>query len=167
MTSSWKFVDGFVLPCFVLVRYEFPHDPNDVFVSFSNTLKDMGKLTLTEQQQGTTNREPSVHIWLWPSDGIWRQISKSTLVQIMACCLAAPSHYLNLCWLISKDVLWHSSDRNLRGNVLYTATHIYIYSETHLKFQPRLPGDNELIIGIPRSHVRAYRKTLDRTVIMV
>ena len=32
---------------------------------------------------------------LWPIDVIWRQGSRSTLAQIMACCLTAPSHYLN------------------------------------------------------------------------
>ena len=32
---------------------------------------------------------------LRPSDAIWRQRSGSTLVQVMACCLTAPSHYLN------------------------------------------------------------------------
>ena len=34
---------------------------------------------------------------LWPSDDIWQQGSRSTLVQAMACCLMAPSHYLNQC----------------------------------------------------------------------
>ena len=34
----------------------------------------------------------------WPSDAIWRQRSGSTLAQVMACCLTAPSHYLNQCW---------------------------------------------------------------------
>ena len=38
----------------------------------------------------------------------WR--SGSTLVQVMACCLTAPSHYLNQCWLIISKVLWHSSE---------------------------------------------------------
>ena len=33
----------------------------------------------------------------------------------MACCLTAPSHYLNQCWLISK-VLRHSPERNFAGN---------------------------------------------------
>ena len=28
----------------------------------------------------------------------------------MACCLTAPSHYLNHCWLIISKVLWHSSE---------------------------------------------------------
>ena len=36
----------------------------------------------------------------WPSDTIWRQRSVSTLAQVMACCLTAPNHYLNQCWLI-------------------------------------------------------------------
>ena len=31
---------------------------------------------------------------LWPSDAIWRQRSESTLAQVLACCLTAPSHYL-------------------------------------------------------------------------
>ena len=49
---------------------------------------------------------------LWPSDTIWRHGIGSTLVQVMACCLTAPSHYLNQCWLIISKVQWHSSDGN-------------------------------------------------------
>ena len=45
---------------------------------------------------------------LWPGDAIWRHISGSTSAQVMACCLAAPIHYLNQCWLIIIEVLWHS-----------------------------------------------------------
>ena len=30
---------------------------------------------------------------LWPSDNVWQQRSESTLAQVMACCLAAPSHH--------------------------------------------------------------------------
>ena len=45
---------------------------------------------------------------LGPSDAIWRWRSWSTLVQVMACCLTAPSHYLNQCWLIISEVQWHS-----------------------------------------------------------
>ena len=44
---------------------------------------------------------------LWPGDIIW-----STLVEVMAWCLAAPSHYLNQCWLIICKVLWHSPGSN-------------------------------------------------------
>ena len=46
---------------------------------------------------------------LGPSDTIWQQRSGSTLAQVMACCLTAPSHYLNQCWLIIIEVEWHSS----------------------------------------------------------
>ena len=35
--------------------------------------------------------------------GIWQHRSGSTLAQVMACCLAAPNHFLNQCWLIIKS----------------------------------------------------------------
>ena len=41
------------------------------------------------------------------SDAIWRHRTGSTLAQVMACCLMAPIHYLNQCWLIITGVLWH------------------------------------------------------------
>ena len=53
---------------------------------------------------------------LWPSDVIWRQGSRSTLAQVMACCLTAPSHYLNQCWLMISEVFWHSPDSNFIEN---------------------------------------------------
>ena len=49
---------------------------------------------------------------MWPSDTIWWHRSGSTLAQVMACCLTAPSHYLNQCWLIISKVQWHSSEHN-------------------------------------------------------
>ena len=49
---------------------------------------------------------------LWRSDTKWPQRSGSTLAQVMACCLTAPSHYLNLCWLIISKVKCHSSEDN-------------------------------------------------------
>ena len=53
---------------------------------------------------------------LWPRNTIWRHRSGSTLVQVMACCLTAPSHYLNQCWLIISKVQRHSAERNLTRN---------------------------------------------------
>ena len=47
---------------------------------------------------------------LGPSDAIWRWSSWSTLVQVMICCLMAPSPNLNQCWLIICRVPWHSSE---------------------------------------------------------
>ena len=46
---------------------------------------------------------------LWPGDAPWRHGTRSTLAQVMACCLTAPSHYLNQCWLIVSEVPWDSS----------------------------------------------------------
>ena len=53
---------------------------------------------------------------LWPSDTVWLHRSGSTLAQVMACCLMAPSHYLNQCWLMISEVLWHSPDSNFTEN---------------------------------------------------
>ena len=36
-----------------------------------------------------------------------RQISYSTVAQVMACCLTAPSHHLNQCWFSINGFLWH------------------------------------------------------------
>ena len=52
---------------------------------------------------------------LRPSDAIWRQWTWTTLAQVMACCLTAPSHYLNQCWLIIREVLWHTSESSFAG----------------------------------------------------
>ena len=46
----------------------------------------------------------------------WRHRSGSTLAQVMACCLTAPSHYLNQCWLIISEIQLHSSDGNFTRN---------------------------------------------------
>ena len=44
----------------------------------------------------------------------------STLAPIMACCLKAPSHYLNRCWLIANRVLWNPLKTNFTGLVQVT-----------------------------------------------
>ena len=44
---------------------------------------------------------------LWPRDGIWQQISGSTLAGVMGCCLTEPDHYMNQCWLTTSKVQWH------------------------------------------------------------
>ena len=52
---------------------------------------------------------------LWPCDAMWRQRTGSTLAQVMACCLTAPSHYLNQCCLLMNLVLWHPPENNYIG----------------------------------------------------
>ena len=58
---------------------------------------------------------------LRPSDTIWRHKSGSTLAQVMACCLTAPSHYLNQCWLIVSKVQWHPSESNFTRDTSATS----------------------------------------------
>ena len=48
---------------------------------------------------------------LWPTDVIWLHGFRSKLSQAMACCLTAPRHYLNQCWLVISEVLWFNFRR--------------------------------------------------------
>ena len=45
----------------------------------------------------------------------------STLVQVTACCLTAPSHYLHQCWLTISEILCHSSQGNSYLNIPATS----------------------------------------------
>ena len=56
---------------------------------------------------------------------LWWQRSGSTLLQVMACCLMAPSHYLNQCWLLINEVLWYASV----GNFTISAQDTESYTE--------------------------------------
>ena len=58
---------------------------------------------------GTTLLVPCLNS-LWCGDAIWCHRSWPTLVQVMVCCLMPPSHYLNHCWPIISEVLWHSQE---------------------------------------------------------
>ena len=98
-----------------------------VFVEETNVLQaatSIYELTRNKNQPSdfTVLRLKMAKTWGWhigtemsfnslgPSDAIWRWRSWSTLVQVMACCLMAPSHYRNQRWLIISKVLWHSSE---------------------------------------------------------
>ena len=54
---------------------------------------------------------------LWPCDAIWHHRTCSGFVQAMACCLTAPSHYLNQGWFTFKCVLWHSPESTFKRSV--------------------------------------------------
>ena len=56
---------------------------------------------------------------LWSSDAIWRHRTWSTLTQVMACCLTAPSHYLNQSWLIISKAQSHSSGNHITKDTPY------------------------------------------------
>ena len=77
---------------------------------------------------------------LEPSDIIWQQKSGLRLAQVMACCLAAPSHYLNQCWLVMRCVLWRSPI----SKVLMNITHCMCSKIPPLKLLPYLQVVNEL-----------------------
>ena len=83
---------------------------------------------------------------LWPSDAIWRQRSGSTLAQVMTCCLTAPSHYLNQCWLIISEVQWHSWIRAISWEMPKQSIIEIHLKITFLKFPSNLPWANELIL---------------------
>ena len=38
---------------------------------------------------------------------IWHDTTASTLSQVMACCLMAPSHFVDQCCLLTSEVQWH------------------------------------------------------------
>ena len=80
---------------------------------------------------------------LWPCDAIRQQGTESTLAQVMACCLKAPSNYLNQCWLIISKFLWHSSEGIImrRSEDTNQKSKIEI---TFLESHSDLPGANEL-----------------------
>ena len=72
---------------------------------------------------------------LWSNGAIWWHRSGWTLAQEMACCLTAPSHYLNQCWLIIKGVLWHSAENNFtKGAHEFNLRRV---QRLHLKLPPQ------------------------------
>ena len=70
---------------------------------------------------------------LWSSDTTWWHRNSSTLGQVMACCLMAPSHYMNQCWIIISVVQWFSSAGNFTTDTLVINRQNYLET-THLKF---------------------------------
>ena len=76
----------------------------------------------------------------WPSncDFIGCYISWSALIQIMACCLMAPSHYLNQCRLITSEVLWHSTESHSAWNTEDICPW-YEFENDYFKFTAKSP----------------------------
>ena len=54
---------------------------------------------------------------LWLSDTIWWHRTGSTLAQVMAWCLMAPSYYLIQCWLIIIKGPGHSPEGNFTRHI--------------------------------------------------
>ena len=92
-----------------------------------------------------TNSPPRITIdSFWPSDTILWQRSGSTLAQVMACCLTAPSHYLNQYWLIISEVWWHLYYGNFKRDAPQPSITKIGLKITYIKFHLNFLGANEL-----------------------
>ena len=61
----------------------------------------------------------------------------------MACCLTAPGHYLNQCWLIISKVEWHSSKGNFTRDTSAINHWDYLTNQVP-KMSFKFPRGNEL-----------------------
>ena len=68
---------------------------------------------------------PSEHLFLvlWPGGAMLCHKTWSALVQVMASCLMAPSHYLKQYWLTINMILWFSFHDNVYLNILSIPIH--------------------------------------------
>ena len=87
-------------------------------------------------------------------DAVWHHRSSSTLVQVVAWHLMAPSHYLKQCWIIISKAQWHSSEDNFTKD-----TSLRHWS---LKFYLQIPYLKSIII-LPH---RRQDEWLGRTLLM-
>ena len=98
------------------------------------------------------------HNWLnedrthqWPVDSYVnrqdRERTESTLAQVTACCLTAPSHYLNQRCLIISEVQWLSSEGNSMNDTLVINHKNSLQIIWNLKFNSNLAGANKLSNG--------------------
>ena len=84
---------------------------------------------------------PSLFInLLWPYGDIdlIKHRSGSKLVKVMACCLSAPNHYLNQCWLIISEHLKTFSQEMLNKSIPDMSLKII-----NTNLQAHLPGASE------------------------
>ena len=91
-------------------------------------------------QRGNSHLAHYTHL-LWPGDAIWRHGTRSTLAQVMACCLTAPSHHLNQCWLIIGVVPRHPSQGIILRRCEDTNQWNKIENCSFIKMAPRFPRD--------------------------
>ena len=75
---------------------------------------------------------------LWPSFNIFWYRSGSTLAQAVACCLMAPRHYLNQCWLKINEVAFTWG--RIPQEMLKTSILDMSLTVQKLRLQLHLPG---------------------------
>ena len=77
----------------------------DTIIHGTSSLNDKHRLGVTSDNEKKIVLDPSVSSnSLRPSNAIWRHRTRPILAQGMACCLTAPSHYLNQCWLLYSNL---------------------------------------------------------------
>ena len=76
---------------------------------------------------------------------MWRQGTFSTSIDVMACCLMAPDHYLNQCSLIARKGVFFCIHLRVIIHKMFKLfiRHMSLKS-TNLRLQSRLPRANEL-----------------------
>ena len=74
----------------------------------------------------------------------WRYRTGSTLTQVAACRLMAPSHHLNQCWLIISLVLWHTQEIWFSYNYLQA---ILMLQNCLLEFWPKRDTPYLALVG--------------------
>ena len=75
-----------------------------------------------------------------PSDAKWQHRSGSTLAQVMAHFLMAPSHYLNHCSPIISEILWPSTEgKRVSQEILRISILDMNLKIDNLRLQPHLP----------------------------
>ena len=84
----------------------------------------------------------------WPSNAICWHRSWSTLAQVMACCMMAPSHYLNQCWLIIKAVVWYSPEQFHRKCLILMCLQITHLNHCHISMGPMSEIDIEIYLHL-------------------
>ena len=72
------------------------------------------------------------------------------LTQVMACCLMAPSHYLDRCWLFIIEILWQSPENNFsvsaEATILYNEFKNYTFLSFHFWYVNIPQGEGVLHI---------------------
>ena len=83
---------------------------------------------------------------LQPSGAIWRHRTWSTLIQVMAWCLMAPSYHLNKCWLINHQwsLVAFTWGQVCRKCSRYLS--LIWLKMTNLRLLPHIPGASELTL---------------------
>ena len=118
---------------------------------------------------------------LWPCANMRRHRSRTTLAQVIACWLAAPSHYLNKRWLMilraisqrsahTTSLFWNrplhaivSLPTNTRGELSSSIPYRYHYNVIKWKHFPR---HWPCVRGVHRSSVNSPHKDQWRGVLM-